>query len=186
MFANRRGCGFVWSMQPGRTSVVKGVNTMSFDRLRKTNYGPADVFAYFREACQTAQLSEALLDKCLPDDLHRSHFYIVNHLARSGDGETPQQITDAMQVTKTTISHSLAVLEKRGFITTRPSASDARSKQVFITNAGREFQQKATAALTRLYGAFLRDDDFRVMGEALPSLVSIRRLLESNSAARPD
>jgi DNA-binding MarR family transcriptional regulator len=78
------------------------------------------------------------------------------------------------------------VLEKRGFITTRPSASDARSKQVFITDAGREFQQKATTALTRLYGAFLRDDDFRVMGEALPSLVSIRRLLESNSAARPD
>lgn len=159
---------------------------MNFDRLRKPNYGPAEVFAYFSEACQTAQLSEALLDKCLPGDLHRSHFYIVNHLVRGGDGQTPLQITDAMRVTKTTISHSLAVLEKRGFIKTRPSASDARSKEVYITDAGRDFQKKAVAALTGLYGSILGDEDYRVMGEALPSLVSIRRLLERNGAATPE
>ncbi|MEM5493193.1 MarR family transcriptional regulator [Hoeflea sp. AS16] len=159
---------------------------MNFDHLRNVSYGPAEVFAYFSEACQTAQLSEALLDKCLPDDLHRSHFYIINHLVRGGDGETPLQITEAMQVTKTTISHSLAVLEARGFIQTRPSPSDARSKQVFVTEAGRDFQKRAVTALTGLYGSFLREEDYRTMGDALPSLVSVRKLLEKNSGAMPE
>jgi len=159
---------------------------MNFDHLRKPNYGPAEVFAYFSEACQTVQLSEAMLDRCLPDELHRSHFYIINHLARDGNGHTPLQITAAMQVTKTTISHSLAVLEKQGFIETRRSQTDARSKQVFLTGSGRTFQKQVATAVTALFGSFLRDEDYRIMGDALPSLVAIRKLLDENRNATPD
>lgn len=159
---------------------------MNVERLRNTNYGPAEAFAFFTEACETVQLSEAMLDRCIPDELHRSHFYIVNHLVRKGDGQTPLQITSAMHVTKATVSNSLAVLEKRGFIETRPSATDARSKQVFLTESGREFQKQAIGTLTRLFGSFLREEDYRIMGEALPSLVTIRKLLDRNSNATPD
>ncbi len=159
---------------------------MNVDRLRNTNYGAAEAFAYFTEACETVQLSEAMLDRCLPDDLHRSHFYIINHLVRLGDGQTPLQITTAMQVTKATVSNSLAVLEKRGLIQTRPSDTDARSKQVFLTESGREFQKQAIGALARLFGSFLREEDYRIMGEVLPSLVAIRKLLHKNSNATPE
>jgi DNA-binding MarR family transcriptional regulator len=159
---------------------------MNVDRLTNTSYGPAEAFAYFEEASKTIRLSEAMLDRCIPDELHRSHFYIINHLVREGDGQTPYQITSAMHVTKTTISHSLAVLEKRGFIETSPSHTDARSKQVFLTEPGREFQKKAVGALARLFGSFLRQDDYRIMGEALPRLAAIRKLLDRNSNAMPD
>jgi DNA-binding MarR family transcriptional regulator len=159
---------------------------MNVDRQRNTSYGPAEAFAYFSEACETVHLSEALLDRCLPEDLHRSHFYIVNHLVRLGDGQTPLQITAAMHVTKATVSNSLAVLEKRGFVKTRPCDLDARSKRVFLTESGREFQTQTIGTLAGLFGSFLRQDDYRIMGEALPSLVAIRRLLEANSGTVPE
>lgn len=159
---------------------------MKFDRVKEPHYGTAEVFAYFHEACETAQLSEALVDKCLPDELHRSHFYILNHLVRGGDGETPLRITAAMQVTKTTISHSLAVLEKRGFIETRRSETDARSKLVFITEAGREFQKLVLGKVIKLYASILSEEDIRIMGEALPSLTLIRKLLDKKQNAVPN
>ena len=158
---------------------------MNVDRQRNTSYGPAEAFAYFIEACETVHLSEAMLDRCLPDDMHRSHFYIVNHLVRLGDGQTPLQITAAMHVTKATVSNSLALLEKRGFVKTRPCDLDARSKQVFLTERGREFQKQTIATLAALFGSFLRQDDYRIMGEALPGLVAIRRLLQDNSGVAP-
>ena len=158
---------------------------MNVDRQRNTSYGPAEAFAYFIEACETVHLSEAMLDRCLPDDMHRSHFYIVNHLVRLGDGQTPLQITAAMHVTKATVSNSLALLEKRGFVKTRPCDLDARSKQVFLTERGREFQKQTIGTLAALFGSFLRQDDYRIMGEALPGLVAIRRLLQDNSGVAP-
>jgi len=159
---------------------------MRFDRVKEPQYGTAEVFAYFNEACQTAQLSEALVDKCLPGELHRSHFYILNHLARGGDGQTPLQITAAMQVTKTTISHSLSVLEKRGFIETRRSDIDARSKLVFLTGKGSEFQKLVLGKVIELYSSILSEEDIRIMGEALPTLTLIRKLLDRNQNAKPN
>lgn len=158
---------------------------MKHDRVNAAGYGPAEAFAYFSEACQIVQLSETLLDKALPDGMHRSHFYIINHLVRGGDGQTPLQITGAMQVTKATMSHSLAVLEKRGFIKTIPCEIDARSKQVFLTEAGRVLQAQGLRALTSMFGSFLREEDYRIMGDTLPGLVAIRKLLDRNRNATP-
>jgi len=159
---------------------------MKTDRVNDPQYGPAEVFAYFNEACYTAQLSEALVDKCLPDELHRSHFYILNHLVRGGNGETPLQITAAMQVTKTTISHSLALLEKRGFIETRRSETDARSKLVFITDTGRTLQKDVFEKVASLYGSILSVKDIQIMGDALSSLRFIRKLLDSHQGVSPN
>lgn len=148
--------------------------------------GTAEAFAYFREACQTTRLSKALLDKAIPGGLHRSHLYIINHLVRSGDGQQPVQIATAVQVTKATMSHSLAVLEKRGFIKTIRCEMDARSKKVFLTESGREIQAQAVSALTSIFDSFLREEDYRIMGEALPSLIAIRKLLDKNRTVFPD
>lgn len=102
-----------------------------------------------------------------------------------GDGQTPLQITNALQVTKTPISHSHAVLENRGVIETRSSISGLNSKQVFVAEDGCELQKQAVIALTGLCSSFLREEDCQTMGDALPSLVSVRKLLETNSVAVP-
>ena len=159
---------------------------MKHDRAIDPLYGTAEVFAYFSEISRTAQLAEALLGKAIPDGLHRSHFFIINHLARGGDGQQPVQIAAAMQVTKATMSHSLAVLEKRGFIVTIRCDLDARSKNVYVTEAGRKIQAQTVRAVIRMFGSFLRKDDFQMMGEALPRLLSIRKRLDENRNATPD
>lgn len=146
---------------------------------------PGAVFTYFNEIGIIAQLSSALLAKVLPDGVHPSHFSIINHLVRMGDGKTPLRIAAAMQVTKATMSHSLTVLEKRGFIETRPCAADARSKQVFLTTAGRTFQREAISLVIGTFQQVLGDQDRRIMAEALPGLAAIRRLLDENREVTP-
>ena len=138
------------------------------------------VFVFFNEIAIIDQLSTTLLGKILPDGVHPSHFAIVVHLARLGDGRTPGSIASAMQVTKATMSHSLKVLEKRGFIETRPCETDARSKQVFLTEAGRAFQVQAIGAAAQTFGSFMRESHIDVISDLLPGLAAIRKLLDDN------
>jgi DNA-binding MarR family transcriptional regulator len=141
---------------------------------------PGEVFAFFNEITMIDQLVTTLVGKVLPDDVHPSHFAIILHLTRMGDGKTPLALANAMQVTKATMSHSLKVLEKRGFIDTRPSERDARSKQVFLTQAGRTFHTAASEALARAFKHFLRDEHRQIMMDAVPGLAAIRHLLDDN------
>ena len=112
--------------------------------------------------------------------VHPSHFAIILHLVRLGDGKTPQLLASAMEVSKATMSHSLTVLERRGFIEIRPCAEDARSKLVYMTDAGREFHDQAIAVSARTFGSFLKDEHRQVMAGATPALVTIRKLLDQN------
>ncbi len=141
---------------------------------------PGQVFAFFNEVAIIDQLGTSLLGKVLPDGVHPSHFAIVVHLVRLGDGKTPRSLAGAMQVTKATMSHSLKVLENRGFIETRVCEEDARSKQVFLTDAGRAFQVEAITAAATTFSRFMRQAHIDVMAEALPGLITIRKLLDAN------
>ncbi|WP_245304230.1 MarR family winged helix-turn-helix transcriptional regulator [Hoeflea olei] len=143
-------------------------------------YKPGDGYVFFNEIGKIYQLCNTLVGKLLPDGVHPSHFGIILHLVRVGDGATPLALANAMNVSKATISHSLQVLEKRGFIETRPSATDARSKLVFLTEAGRVFCEEAIAVAARTFASFLHDDDRQIMSDALPGLMAIRRLFEAN------
>ena len=146
---------------------------------------PGQVFAFFNEVAIIDQLGTSLLGKVLPDGVHPSHFSIIVHLARLGDGKTPRSIASAMQVTKATMSHSLKVLEKRGLIETRICEIDARSKQVFLTDAGRAFQVEAITAAALTFSRFMREKHIDVMIDLLPGLVEIRKLLDENREPFP-
>jgi DNA-binding MarR family transcriptional regulator len=146
---------------------------------------PGQVFAFFNEVAIIDQLGTSLLGKVLPDGVHPSHFAIVVHLARLGDGKTPRSLASAMQVTKATMSHSLKVLENRGLIETRVCQEDARSKQVFLTDAGRAFQVEAITAAARTFSRFIREGHIQIMADALPGLVAIRKLLDANREPFP-
>lgn len=141
---------------------------------------PGQVFAFFNEIAIIDQLSTSLLGKVLPDGVHPSHFAIIVHLARMGDGKTPGSLASAMQVTKATMSHSLKVLEKRRLIETRPSEMDARSKLVYLTETGQAFQVEAIRAAAQTFGYFMHGEHVQIMIEALPALMTIRKLLDEN------
>lgn len=148
-------------------------------------YKPGDGYTFFSEISKIDQLCTTLVGKMLPDGVHPSHFALVLHLVRTGDGVTPLSLASAMNLSKATISHSIQVLEKRRFIETRPCELDARSKQVLLTAAGRAFCDEAISTAGRTFNHILRDEDRQIMTDALPGLAAIRKLLETHREPVP-
>lgn len=131
-----------------------------------------------REVSIIAQLATALLEAHTPPGVLASHFGVLNHLMRVRDGATPLQIARAFQVPKTTMTHTLSGLEQRGWITFRPNPKDARSKQVWLTDAGRTFVMDMVVVLSREYS----DVDAALPGlsaRILPDLERLRTYLDA-------
>src|SRR6056297_2207395 len=104
---------------------------------------PDPFFALFNEVAIIAQLSGAMFEARLPPGFLVSHFGVLNHLIRVGDGPTPLRLARNFQVPKTTMTHTLAVLDRHGLIRFAPNPRDGRSKCVHITDAGRAFHGDA-------------------------------------------
>ena len=104
-------------------------------------------FQFFNEIGIIHQLAVSMFNRRLPDGLHVSHFSVLNHLIRLGDGRTPLALASAFQVTKGTMTNTLGTLLKRGLVEIRPHQTDGRSKLVFLTDAGRTFHGEAVASL---------------------------------------
>jgi DNA-binding MarR family transcriptional regulator len=140
----------------------------------------AEVFGFFTEVGIINQLSTAMLAKSLPDGIHPSHFNILNHLARLGDGRPPVRIASAMQVTKNTMTHSLKVLEDRGFIEVKPDPDDGRGKRVFLTNLGRSFREEAIADVSAMFAKVIGPEQMDIMRRTLGDLARMRAHLDDN------
>ncbi|MEL6289794.1 MAG: MarR family winged helix-turn-helix transcriptional regulator [Pseudomonadota bacterium] len=138
------------------------------------------VFQFFNEVGIIQQLASTMFNKCLPDGLHVSHFAVLNHLVRLGDEKTPLALAEAFQVTKGTMTHTLATLSKRGFITLRPHATDGRSKIVLLTDEGRAFQVRAMESLSPAMAALDGKLDYDKMIDMLPELSKVRAILDAN------
>lgn len=105
------------------------------------------MFRLFNEIGIIAQLSRALLEAAMPDGMVYPHFVVLNHLVRVGDGKTPLELARAFQVPKTSMTHTLAGLERAGYVSVGPNPEDGRSKLVSITAAGRSFRDDVIARL---------------------------------------
>ena len=73
-------------------------------------------FVFFNEIGIIEQLIRALLEAKLPKGFLISHFSVLNHLIRVKDGQTPLVISRAFQVPKTTMTHTLSILERHALI----------------------------------------------------------------------
>ena len=138
------------------------------------------IFRLMNEIGIIAQLSSALMNRTLPDGLHVSHFGVLSHFMRLGDGKTPLALARAFQVSKGTMTHTLNTLAKRGFVRFEAHESDGRSKLVFITDEGREFFGKAIADLMPTMGKFQQLIDMDQVLEILPTLEHLRKVLDEN------
>ncbi len=139
-------------------------------------FGP--IFAFFNEIGIIEQLSRARLEAHLPDGLIAPHFGVLNHVVRLGDGRTPLQIARAFQVPKTSMSHTLAVLQKRGLIEMTPNPEDARSKVVSITSAGRKVRDEAIMSLAPDFKEVLGHMDPERFKTTLPFLAELRETMD--------
>ena len=139
-----------------------------------------EVFGFFTEIGIINQLSAAMFAKSLPDGVHPSHFAILNHLARMGDGKTPMRIASAMQVTKNTMTHSLKVLQDRGYIDVQPNPEDGRGKRIYLTEIGRAFREEAIALVSKQFRHVIGVDQRAIMRRIRGDLEQIRKHLDEN------
>jgi DNA-binding MarR family transcriptional regulator len=139
----------------------------------------AQIFGFFNEIGIVSQLSSALFMRLIPGGLHLSHFIVLNHLVRVGDGRTPLQIATALQVTKATMTHTLGVLVRHGFVEVVPNPADGRSKLVRLTSAGRSFRDEAIASLAPAFGFVADALTPQEIAVVLPVLEKVRKLLDA-------
>lgn len=138
----------------------------------------ATLFAFFNEVGILAQLSRALFEARLPDGFNLPQFAVLNHLVRVKDGQTPLALARAFQVPKTSMTHSLAVLERHGLIEMRPNARDGRSKCVFLTDAGRAFRLAAIHRLQPDMAAVAARYPVDRLAAVLPVLAELRKTMD--------
>jgi DNA-binding MarR family transcriptional regulator len=141
------------------------------------------IFKFFNEVGIINQLSVAMLNNRLPEGLHVSHFSVLNHCVRLGDGKTPLALAKAFQVSKGTMTHTLSELSRRGFLRLAPNAEDGRSKLVFITDEGRAFQKRAIESLAPAIDKLGDQLDVEAMARMLPDLAVLRSVLDNNRDA---
>lgn len=137
---------------------------------------------YFRllnEIGIIAQLSRSLLEARLPSGFVLTQFSVLNHLVRVRDGQTPLELARAFQMPKTSMTHSLAVLERAGLIALHANPVDGRSKLVHITDAGRAFRQSTIDALAPDLGRIAAAIPPDQVAKMLPDLESLRQFLDA-------
>lgn len=136
-------------------------------------------FAFFNEIGIIAQLSRAAFEARLPDGVTLPHFSVLNHLIRVADGRTPLELARAFQVPKTSMTNTLAGLEARGFVETRPNPKDKRSKRVWLTDEGRRFRDEAISLLVPTMEAFAERFPAGAIDDLVPRLTEIRTFLDA-------
>lgn len=136
-------------------------------------------FGVLTEAGIIAQLATALLETRLPKGMVAAQFSVLNHLASRPDGQTPLRIARAFQVPKTSMTHSLGVLQRAGLVETAPNPEDGRSKLVRITQAGRAFRADVLAALAPDMARSLSALEAGTLEALLPRLIHLREVLDA-------
>ncbi|MFC3853921.1 MarR family winged helix-turn-helix transcriptional regulator [Salinispirillum marinum] len=136
------------------------------------------MFELLNEVGIIAQLSRALLESRLEDGLTIHHFTALNHLVRLGDGRTPIDMARVFQVPKTSMSHTLAGLEKRALIRLIPNPADGRGKLVMLTDAGRALRERAINSISPDIAQLLPQFGLAEAQSILPSLRKLRALLD--------
>jgi DNA-binding MarR family transcriptional regulator len=147
--------------------------------LSKPDDTDALYFAFFNEVAIISQLSGRLLESKLPEGFLVSHFAVLNHLVRLGDGRTPLAIARAFQVPKATMTHTLAGLADGGLVRLVPNPEDGRSKRVMLTDKGRRFRDQAIARLKPELERMAQHVDARAIAAALPLLAEMRSYLDA-------
>lgn len=137
-------------------------------------------FELFNEIGIVAQLARSKLTDQLPEGLMSSHFGVLNHLIRVGDGPTPMKLASAFQVPKTTMTHTLKGLVANQLISIKPCPEDGRSKRVWITDAGHQLRQQTIAIMGPELADLLSNIPDQQLQIMIENLTSIRQELDAN------
>ena len=152
--------------------------TKSNEHYGRDNYAGLVMFELLNEVGIIAQISRTLLEARLDDGLTIHHFTALNHLVRLGDGKTPMDLARAFQVPKTSMSHTLAGLEKRGLIRMEPNPDDGRGKLVRLTDSGQAVRNRAIQDIAPDMASIIPQFGLEDAQATLPFLRKLRVVLD--------
>lgn len=137
------------------------------------------LFALLTEVGIIEHLARNRLERVLPDGLRASHFTVLNHLVRLGDGRSPARIARAVQVERPAMTNTIQRLEARGLVRTGPHPRDGRGKLVWLTEAGRAAREAAVAAAAAAIAPIAAGLPEAEIRAALPLLRRLRAALDA-------
>lgn len=105
-------------------------------------------FAVFNEIGIINQLTSAAFTAVLPKGITIAQFTVLNHFERLGlTDQSPAKLASAFQLSRPTMTSTLARMAKAGLVKIKPNPKDGRAKLVTVTAAGKKMR---VACLQRL------------------------------------
>lgn len=141
------------------------------------------LFVLLNEISIIEHLARNRLERALPEGLRVSHFVVLNHLVRMGDGRSLVRIARAVQVERPAMTNTIQKLEARGLVRLEADPRDGRGKLVFLTPAGRAAREEAVAIAQTAIAPVAGDVSVSDIDAVLPVL---RRLRAALDRARDD
>jgi DNA-binding MarR family transcriptional regulator len=77
------------------------------------------------------------------------------------------------------MTHTLAGLEAQGLVEMRPNPGDKRSKQVWLTAAGRNLREETIAAMMPEFADLAREFPAERVAAILPALIELRQIMDA-------
>lgn len=137
-------------------------------------------FQLFTEIAIIDQLAGSAFERALPAGITRAQFTVLHHFSRRGLAEqSPARLADAIQVTRGTMTSTLARMERSRLVTIRPDPTDGRAKLVALTEAGRTMRDACVAAVVPLFPLVDQTLDETELQAALHLLRRLRQTLDS-------
>ena len=136
-------------------------------------------FRVFNEIGIIDQLATHAATQALPGAMTNAQFGILNHFVRLGhEWRTPAQLASAFQVSRPTMSNTLARLERGGFVSIEPDPEDGRGKRVSISSKGRAMREECIARLGEPLAELQSQVPEDLLEELLPRLTRLREILD--------
>jgi DNA-binding MarR family transcriptional regulator len=130
------------------------------------------------------QLTSAAATRALAPMLGLSEYGLLTHMVRRGDGETPTRLARAFQVSKPSMTATVARLSAKGYVRTVADGDDGRSRRVLLTDAGRMAHGAGQERMARLLPEMLDGyDPARLLAQA-DVLAELRHHLDEQRNAR--
>lgn len=137
--------------------------------------------AVFNEIGVIEHLMRHAVTAHLPPGVTYAHFEMLLTFTRSGDGQTPAELAQAMMMTKGAITNILQKMEGLGLVCVLADVKDRRKKRVRLTRAGAQAYEQILRDMKWKMDALregFTENEFR---QALPFLRSLRTFLEEIS-----